>query len=92
MIDIKNNSYLKDDDNNEEVDDFPVMYDQIIGKVVYVMPKLGILVGLLKNKIFFGMCIIVLILIVIYDRYNKNKILQRKKTREKYNKKSDFYF
>ena len=79
-------------DNNEEVDDFPVMYDQIIGKVVYVMPKLGILVGLLKNKIFFGMCIIFLILIVIYDRYNKNKILQRKKTREKYNKKSDFYF
>ena len=85
-------AYITKGDNNEEVDDFPVMYDQIIGKVVYVMPKLGILVGLLKNKIFFGMCIIVLILIVIYDRYNKNKILQRKKTREKYNKKSDFYF
>ena len=85
-------AYITKGDNNEEVDDFHVMYDQIIGKVVYVMPKLGILVGLLKNKIFFGMCIIVLILIVIYDRYNKNKILQRKKTREKYNKKSDFYF
>ena len=85
-------AYITKGDNNEEVDDFPVMYDQIIGKVVYVMPKLGILVGLLKNKIFFGMCIIFLILIVIYDRYNKNKILQRKKTREKYNKKSDFYF
>lgn len=85
-------AYITKGDNNEEVDEFPVTYDQIVGRVVLVMPKLGAVVGLLKNKIFFGMCIIFLVLIVIYDRYNRNKILQRKKTREKYNKKSDFYF
>lgn len=85
-------AYITKGDNNEEVDEFPVTYDQIVGRVVLVMPKLGAIVGLLKNKIFFGMCIIFLVLIIIYDRYNRNKILQRKKTREKYNKKSDFYF
>lgn len=85
-------AYITKGDNNEDVDEFPVTYDQIIGRVVLVMPKLGAVVGLLKNKIFFVMCIMFLVLIVIYDRYNRNKILQRKKTREKYNKKSDFYF
>lgn len=85
-------AYITKGDNNEEVDEFPVTYDQIVGKVVAVMPKLGAIVGLLKNKIFFGMCIIFLVFIVIYDRYNRKKIIQRKKTREKYNKKSDFYF
>lgn len=85
-------AYITKGDNNEEVDEFPVTYDQIIGRVVLVMPKLGAVVGLLKNKIFFAICIMFLVLIVIYDRYNRNKILQRKKTREKYNKKSDFYF
>lgn len=86
------NAYVTKGDNNKEPDDFLVMYDQIVGKVVYVMPKLGSFVNLLKNKLFFAGCIIFLVFVVIYDRYNKNKILQRKKTREKYNKKSDFYF
>lgn len=85
-------AYITKGDNNEEPDEFPVTYEQIVGKVVYVMPKFGAFVNLLKNKLFFAMCIIFLVLIVIYDRYNRNKILQRKKTREKYDKKSDFYF
>lgn len=85
-------AYITKGDNNDEPDNFIVNYDQIIGKVVCVMPKLGAIVKLLKNKLFFTMCIVFLILIVIYDRYNKNKILQRKKTREKHNKKSNFYF
>lgn len=86
------NAYVTKGDNNTETDEFLVTYDQIVGKVVYVMPKLGSFVNLLKNKLFFASCIIFLVFVVIYDRYNKNKILQRKKTREKYNKKSDFYF
>lgn len=85
-------AYITKGDNNEEPDEYPVTYDQIIGKVIVIMPKLGAIVKLLKNKIFFATCIIFLVLIVIYDRYNRNKILQRKKTRERYNKKSDFYF
>lgn len=85
-------AYITKGDNNEEPDDFPVMYEQIVGKVVYVMPKLGGLVNLLKNKLFFASCILFLVFVIIYDRYNRQKILQRKKTREKYNKKSDFYF
>lgn len=85
-------AYITKGDNNEEADETIVKYDQIIGKVIYVMPRFGAFVKLLKNKIFFIVCIIVLILIIIYDRYNRNKIAQRKKVREKYEKKSDFYF
>lgn len=85
-------AYITKGDNNEEVDEDVVTYDQILGKVVCVMPKFGALVKLLKNKLFFTICIISLILIVIYDRYNRNKILERKKLREKHDKKSDFYF
>lgn len=85
-------AYVTKGDNNEKSDEYTVNYEQIIGKVVYVMPKFGAIVNLLKNKLFFAFCIIFLIFIVIYDRYNRNKILQRKKTREKYDKKSSFYF
>lgn len=85
-------AYITKGDNNEEPDDLIVTYDQIIGKVVCVMPRMGSFVKLLKNKLFFVGCIIFLVLIIIYDRYNTNKILQRKKVREKYNKKPDFYF
>ena len=64
----------------------------IIGKVIYTMPKFGDLMKLLKNKVFFASCIILLILIIIYDKKQKQKKIERKITREKYEKKSDFYF
>lgn len=85
-------TYITKGDNNEQPDSYPVTYEQIVGRVVYVMPKFGAFVNLLKNKLFFTMCIAILILVVLYDRYNRKKVLQRKKVREKYNKKSDFYF
>ena len=85
-------AYITKGDNNDTPDEDIVRYDMIIGKVIYTMPKFGDLMKLLKNKVFFASCIILLILIIIYDKKQKQKKIERKITREKYEKKSDFYF
>lgn len=85
-------AYITKGDNNAIEDKEIVKYDQIVGRVILTMPKLGSVIALLKNKAFFSLCIAFLILIIIYDKKNRNKILERKKVREKYEKKSDFYF
>lgn len=86
------NSYITKGDNNETVDEEVVRYEDIIGKVIYVMPNLGNMFALLKNKYFFASCMIILILVTLYDLRVKKRKLERKKIREKYEKKSNFYF
>ena len=86
------NAYITQGDNNETPDEDVVTYEMIIGKVIYTMPNFGNILKLLKNKVFFILCIIVLVLIILYDRKQKQKKIQRKLIREKYEKKSDFYF
>ncbi len=86
------NSYITKGDNNETVDEEVVRYEDIIGKVIYVMPNLGNMFALFKNKYFFASCMIILILLTIYDLRVKKRKLERKKIREKYEKKSNFYF
>lgn len=86
------NAYITKGDNNDTVDEEIVKYDMIIGKVIYTMPRFGTIVKLLKNKVFFTTCIAVLIFIVIYDKKQKQKKIERKIIREKHEKKSDFYF
>lgn len=85
-------AYVTKGDNNTVKDDEIVEYKYIIGKVIYTMPKFGIVMKLLKNKIFFAFCILVLIVIIYYDNRLKKRKLDRKLVREKYEKKSDFYF
>ena len=86
------NAYITKGDNNDTVDEEIVKYDMIIGKVICTMPKFGVVMKCLKNKVFFFINIIVLTLIMIYDQKQKQKKIQRKIIREKYEKKSDFYF
>ncbi|MBQ7410583.1 MAG: signal peptidase I [Clostridia bacterium] len=85
-------AYVTKGDNNTVQDEEIVKYKYIIGKVIYTMPKFGIVMNLLKNKIFFAFCILVLIGIIYYDNRLKKRKLDRKLVREKYEKKSDFYF
>lgn len=86
------NSYITKGDNNENVDEKIVRYEDIIGKVIYVMPNLGNMFALFKNKYFFIGCITVLVLVTLYDLRVKKRKIERKKIREKYEKKSNFYF
>ena len=92
IMDNLKNAYITKGDNNDLEDEETVQYDMIIGKVVYTAPKLGKLIKLLKNKIFFAFSILILIIVLIYDRRLIKRNQERKEIREKYEKKSDFYF
>ena len=85
-------AFVTKGDNNQVSDEEIVKYDNIIGKVIYTMPKFGLVMKLLKNKLFFGFCILILCGIIYYDNKLKKRMLDRKLVREKYEKKSDFYF
>ena len=56
------------------------------------MPKLGAFVNLLKNKLFFFSILCVLFGMMYFDNRSKQRRQERKLTRERYEKKSDFYF
>ena len=56
------------------------------------MPKIGALVNLLKNKLFFVSILCLLFGIMYFDNKSKKRRQERKLVREKYEKKSDFYF
>ncbi len=90
--DYSGNQFVTKGDNNEEEDEFIVTADMIIGKVIYTVPDLENISKLLKNKLFLAFCILIFVLIVIYDKKQKEKKIKRKLEREKYEKKSDFYF
>lgn len=85
-------SFVTKGDNNEIEDEESVTSDRVIGKVICTMPRLGKLVSILKNKVFFSFCIICLIAILLYDIRVKNRKISRKIIREKHEKKTDFYF
>lgn len=84
--------FITKGDSNDIEDGNIVTSNQVIGKVILVMPKFGKFVTILKNKIFFSFCIISLIAILMYDIRVKKRKISRKVIREKYEKKSDFYF
>lgn len=85
-------AYITKGDNNDVEDEEIVKYSNIIGKVIYVMPKFGKFIEILKNKIFFTFCIILLIAISYYDIRVKKRKISRKEIREKHEKKANFYF
>ncbi len=84
--------FITKGDSNDIEDEDIVTYNQVIGKVILVMPKFGQFVSILKNKVFFSFCIAILVFILIYDIRVKKRKISRKLVREKYEKKSDFYF
>jgi signal peptidase len=85
-------AFVTKGDNNKVEDIDIVKYEDIIGKVVLTMPKLGAFVKLLKNKFFFTFILCVLLGIMHFDNKTKQRREERKLVREKYEKKSDFYF
>lgn len=85
-------AFVTKGDNNEITDEELVEYDNVIGKVILIMPKLGAFVAILKNKFFFTLILLALGGIIYYDYRLKQRKKERKLTRERYEKKSDFYF
>lgn len=85
-------AFVTKGDHNAVEDEDIVKYEDIIGKVVLTMPKLGAFVNLLKNKLFFFSILCVLFGMMYFDNRTKQRRQERKLTRERYEKKSDFYF
>jgi len=60
-IDINDSGYFyvtRGDANN--IDDLPVSYERVIGRVIFSLPLLGFLPNLLKNPVFIGGGIIII--------------------------------
>ncbi len=56
---------------------------------MYVMPRY---INILKNKTFFVTAVVILILVIGIDSKISQKKIDRKLDRERYEKKSGFYF
>ena len=85
-------AYVTKGDANDAVDKDIVIYKNIIGKVIYVVPGFGKVIKLFKNQLFFIAAVGIIILLTIYDKKIKEKKEARRRIRERYNKKTDFYF
>lgn len=82
-VEIKDNKfiYTTKGDKNEVSDIEKIEFDQIEGKYIGRIPKMGILVNLLKNKIVFFVILIVLILCYYLQRKSIHRKIKRKEKR-----------
>ena len=84
IMDIKENEdvkcYITKGDNNQTEDDGCIKFDKIVGKVEYVIPKLGKVQFFLSSKIGW-ICVILIpaLGIIIMDIIKINKIVKIKK-------------
>ena len=76
--------YTTKGDSNEVTDIEKIEYNQIEGKYVGKIPKIGKLLSILKNKYIFGLILIFLIIFYMLQRKNIQKKITRKEKRQKY--------
>ena len=71
-------------DNNETQDEEIVTYDKIVGKVIYIFPRFGKMVKILKNKVFFTITFILLFVLLFYNNRVSNRKKERSELRKEY--------
>jgi len=84
IVDIQENEqneYITKGDNNNVQDSEVIVYDEIEGKKVLVIPLLGNIILLLRNKIYIILLILVIILIGlnVINSQKKKKMRREKK-------------
>ena len=73
IIDINNDEILTKGDNNN-IEDHPITYEDVIGKVIYIDKKIGRLLDKVSNpKIFLIILGVVLVLEVIFGKEVKKR-------------------
>ena len=78
--------YITKGDNNSNEDRTPVMFQDIEGKYLFRLPKLGKITEMLKSRVTLVILLIFLVIIAYYEvRISKRK-LKRKEERFEYNK------
>ena len=78
--------YITKGDNNSNEDKTPVKFQDIEGKYLFRLPKLGKITEMLKSRVTLVILLIFLVIIAYYEvRISKRK-LKRKEERFEYNK------
>ncbi|MGN1338375.1 MAG: signal peptidase I [Candidatus Coprovivens sp.] len=79
IIDINNDEILTKGDNNN-IEDHPITYEDVIGKVVYIDKKIGRLLDKVSNpKIFLIILSSVLVLEIIFGKEVKKREEKKKR-------------
>ena len=65
IVDIKDSTYITKGDNNDVVDPFTVTDEDILGKVLFKIPKLGHLLEFLSRPLVMSIEMIVLGLLIL---------------------------
>ena len=73
--------YTTKGDNNEVTDIEQVRYEQIEGKQVGLIPKLGTVLNILKNKIVFAIVLTILLTCFMIERKKFSSKIRRKEKR-----------
>lgn len=67
----EDSQYITQGDANQSPDPHPIQRDQIIGKVILVIPKLGFAVAFAQSKTGIAILIGVPVILIIYDELRK---------------------
>lgn len=68
--------YTTQGDANNIEDDDKITFDEIEGKCIKVIPKIGKIVLVLKSKITLGIVVVILIIIYIFEQKSKKNSTQ----------------
>ncbi len=79
--------YTTKGDSNEVTDIETVKYEQIEGKYIGKIPKVGKILSLLKNKTVFGFILLMLLTCYLLQKKSISKKIERKEKREKFERK-----
>lgn len=77
ITEVRNGSYITRGDANNTEDDKPVSRDQVVGKVVKIIPKFGIIRKTIFNK--------VVLIALIITLYISNLVIKKNKEEGEYN-------
>ena len=85
-IDVQNDEsyYITRGDNNNAFDSDKISFNQVEGKFVGVIPRVGKIFVILKNKIVFGVIIVFLGFLYYLDRKKITRQMERKAKRRKF--------
>lgn len=80
------NLYITKGDANNVEDEEKITYEQIEGKYINKISKVGKIVFALKNKTTLVIVLVILILLYVIDQKSNNKKIKRSRIREQYEK------
>ena len=65
IVDITKDGYITKGDNNNSIDLFTVSYENIIGRVLFHIPKIGYLIAFLSRPLVMAIEMIILAILIV---------------------------